>query len=252
MATILVIDDERLLCDLLKEVLSRQGHEVWTAYSGKEGLAQHASHHPQFTLLDLRLNDMHGIEVLREIRRRDSKAPVIVLTGGCTEQQERDVRELGVTDFLVKGLPPDALMKAVASALQSHPAAASQDAKKSPTILVADDELSIRNLLNQFLTQRGYRVHLAHDGPTALAMAEREQPNLMVLDIGMPGMNGVEVLRTLRSRSYAGGVMMLTGSQDTTLLKEALNLGSIDIIGKPADLERIGLAIDVSLILAAR
>jgi len=53
-------------------------------------------------------------------------------------------------------------------------------------------------------------------------------------------MNGVEVLRKLRAKNYAGGVMVLTGVQDEKLLNEALNLGSIDIVGKPADLERIG------------
>src|SRR5207244_4322635 len=80
----------------------------------------------------------------------------------------------------------------------------------------------------------------------------RERPHLIVLDINMPGMNGVEVLRKLRAKNYDGGVMVLTGVQDEKLLNEALNLGYIDIVGKPADLERIRLAIEVSLILLIR
>ena len=71
MATILVVDDERLLCDLLQEMLRRHGHEVVTAYSGREGIALHKEQRPHFTLLDLHLPDMTGIEVLARIREND-------------------------------------------------------------------------------------------------------------------------------------------------------------------------------------
>ena len=74
MATILVIDDERLLCDLLQEMLRRHGHEVFTAYSGQEGIQAFQRHRPQFTLLDLHLPDMNGIEALTRIREHDPKA----------------------------------------------------------------------------------------------------------------------------------------------------------------------------------
>ena len=254
MATILVIDDERLLCDLLQEMLRRHGHEVFTAYSGREGIALHKERRPHFTLLDLHLPDMTGIEVLTRIRESDPKAAVMILTGAASDKLERQAQELGVADFLIKGLSPEVLIKAVERGVQSQ---FPEKTRPSPhgtqngrTILVADDERQICEMLAKFLTSRGFRVHTAQDGPSALALAELERPQLIVLDIHMPGMSGVEVLRRLRAKHYAGGVMMLTGSEDNALLKEALDLGSIDIIGKPADLERIGLAIEVSLILS--
>jgi two-component system response regulator (stage 0 sporulation protein F) len=120
------------------------------------------------------------------------------------------------------------------------------------SILIVDDEAQMRDMLTQYLSKQGYHVLSAQDGLAAVSLAERERPHLIVLDINMPGMNGVEVLRKLRAKNYAGGVMVLTGVQDEKLLNEALNLGSIDIIGKPADLERIRLAIEVSLILSKR
>jgi DNA-binding response OmpR family regulator len=259
MAKLLVIDDERMLCDLLQEMLRRHGHEVFTAYSGQAGLQAFHQHRPQFTLLDLHLPDMSGIEVLRRIRERNSKAAVMILTGAASDKLERQARDLGITDFLIKGLSPDVLIGAVERALQ--PAALSPSAgpggrafRASPgeSILVVDDERQICELLKKYLEQQGYRVHTAQDGPSALALAEMERPQMIVLDINMPGMNGVDVLRQLRARNYQGGVMMLTGSQDETLLKEALDLGSLDIVGKPADLERIELAIQVSLIMARK
>jgi len=120
------------------------------------------------------------------------------------------------------------------------------------SILIVDDDEQLRDMLTQYLSNYGYRVLSAQDGPAAVSLAERERPHLIVLDLDMPGMDGVEVLRALRAKRYAGGVMLLTGVQDEKSLKEALDLGSIDIVGKPADLERIRLAIEVSLILSKR
>ncbi|TAL08522.1 MAG: response regulator [Nitrospirae bacterium] len=254
MATILVIDDERLLCDLMRDMLQRHGHEVFTAYNGREGIEAHRQRRPHFTLLDLHLPDMNGIEALTRIRESDPKAAVMILTGAGSDKLERQARELGVTDFLIKGLSPEVLFEAVTRGVQPPSAAETcpslPEDQNGASILVVDDERPICDLLTKYLTSRGYRVRAAQDGPAALALAERERPKLIVLDIHMPGMNGVDVLRKLRAKRYPGGVMMLTGCEDRTLLKEALDLGSLDIVGKPFDLERIGLAVEVSLILA--
>jgi DNA-binding response OmpR family regulator len=119
------------------------------------------------------------------------------------------------------------------------------------TVLVVDDEAPIRDMLTQFLPTRGFRVLTAQDGLAALAVAESERPpHLIVLDIHMPGMNGVEVLRKLRAKNYKGVIMMLTGSLSSKLLKEALDLGAVDIVGKPFDPEHLALAIQASMVLA--
>jgi DNA-binding response OmpR family regulator len=258
MATILVIDDERLLCDLLQEMLQRHGHEVFTAYSGGEGVARHKERRPHFTILDLHLPDMNGIEVLKRIRENDPTATVLILTGAASDKLEREAQELGVTEFLIKGLSPEVLMGAVTRTVQaqspSETGPPTQDNRKGASILVVDDEQEVCELLTEFLTSRGFRVQSALDGPTALALAlvESEPPHLIVLDIMMPGMNGIEVLRRLRAKKYAGGVMMLTASTDSALLKKSLDLEAVDILGKPIDLERLALAIQVGLILNRR
>jgi DNA-binding response OmpR family regulator len=86
MATIVVIDDEHLLCDLLENSLRQHGHKVFTAYTGREGIASFRQHRPRFTLLDLNLPDINGIEVLKEIREIDPQSAVIILTGRATDQ----------------------------------------------------------------------------------------------------------------------------------------------------------------------
>ncbi|MGH7251376.1 MAG: response regulator transcription factor [Nitrospiraceae bacterium] len=117
------------------------------------------------------------------------------------------------------------------------------------TIMVVDDEPMVRNLLSQFLTLRGYRVRGAKDGPDALALLKQEHPQLVILDLYMPGMNGVDVLRQLRANDYKGSVIALSASQDEQLLQEMLELGSVDIMGKPVDLERLAMMVEVSLVM---
>lgn len=270
MATILIVDDEQLICDLLRSVLVPHGHEVITASNGREGLELFKQHRPRFTLLDLRMPEMNGIEVLKHIRLIDPQAAVMILTAWRSDALERQARQLGVMDFLSKGLSLDVLVSAMERVLPKPvkaPAAAPTDAltaapavpdmpvsTASPpaldSILVVDDEPPTCELMQRFLSLRGYRVRTAHGGPQALAAVDQEAPQMLVLDMHMPDMNGVEVLRKLRDRQYAGGVILLTTGQDDALLEEALDLGSVDVMGKPVDVERLALAIQIGCILS--
>src|SRR3989442_12131058 len=110
MATILVVDDERVFCDLLKTVLGSNGHEVFTAYNGREALTLFSQHRPQVTLLDLRMPEMNGIEVLRQIRTIDASAAVMILTAWGSDALEKQARHLGVTEFLSKTLALDTII----------------------------------------------------------------------------------------------------------------------------------------------
>jgi DNA-binding response OmpR family regulator len=262
MATILVVDDERMVCDLLRAVLSRYSHEVLTACDGREGLKLFKKHHPRITLLDINMPEMNGIEVLKKIRAVDPKAPVIMLTGKGEVAHEYEARQLGVTEFLRKGLSLDIVVQSMERVMQQPvkpPASPSQstDAQKAPahlqeagSILVVDDEPPIRELLKKYLSTRGYQVRVAAGGQQALDLVDQKSPDLIVLDVHMPGMNGIEVLRRLRAKNYAGGVLLLTASVDETLLREGLELGSVDVLGKPVDLERLELVIQVGSILS--
>src|SRR5437867_4878341 len=102
MVKILVADDEWLICDLLRRILSPV-YEVVTATNGREALALFEQYRPQITLLDLVMPEMDGIQVLRRIREIDPEASVIILTGKATDALEQEVRALGATDFLRKG-----------------------------------------------------------------------------------------------------------------------------------------------------
>ena len=107
-------------------------------------------------------------------------------------------------------------------------------------ILVVDDEEQICELLDKFLSQEGYQVITAATGEEALEKLEEESPQLVLLDIRMPGMGGIECLRKIKEKNEKIGVIMTTAVGDTDTIKEAISLGVNDYILKPIDLDYLG------------
>ncbi|HEX3204253.1 MAG TPA: response regulator [Nitrospiraceae bacterium] len=103
MARVLVVDDDPLVCTLIRNVLNRRGHEVSIATNGERGVQFFQKHRPAVTVLDLSMPGMNGLEVLKQIRALDPSAPVIVLTGAGATDLEMEVKALGVKDVLYKG-----------------------------------------------------------------------------------------------------------------------------------------------------
>ena len=104
-------------------------------------------------------------------------------------------------------------------------------------ILVADDEREICQFLEGFLTRRGYEVITARDGVEALSRIESERPHLVILDIRMPKMDGIEVLKKAKELDRSIGVIMLTAISEESVAKKTLEQGADDYITKPFDLE---------------
>jgi two-component system response regulator HydG len=104
------------------------------------------------------------------------------------------------------------------------------------TILFVDDEDALRQVVQEQLTLEGYEVDSADDGDTAVEkMAEREY-NVVLLDIRMPRMNGIDVLKHIKEKRIYTRVIMLTGVDDLTVAMEAVKNGANDYITKPYDL----------------
>jgi len=103
MAKILVIDDQPNVRMLLALLLLQQGYDVVLAENGWEGLQLYRQEHPDVILLDLNMPELDGVTVLTQIRSVDLKQPVIILTGDSAQETERQVRALGVSEFILKG-----------------------------------------------------------------------------------------------------------------------------------------------------
>jgi DNA-binding NtrC family response regulator len=116
-------------------------------------------------------------------------------------------------------------------------------------ILVVDDEAVIRDVLYRFLKLKGFEVVVAANGMEALAKIKQERPHLMLLDLRMPGMDGLQVLKAAREIDREIAVMMITANNDLDLARKTMELGACDYIIKPFHLEYLRTTVMAKLLM---
>jgi two-component system nitrogen regulation response regulator NtrX len=117
-------------------------------------------------------------------------------------------------------------------------------------ILVVDDEERIRQSLNGILKDEGYEVQEAKDGTQALKQVESDPPDLVLLDIWMPGMDGMEILERMKGQTPNLPIIMISGHGNIELAVKAVKLGAYDFIEKPLSLEKVLLAANNALLFS--
>jgi len=106
-------------------------------------------------------------------------------------------------------------------------------------VLVVDDEIAVCDLLKDFLTLKGYEVFTALDGYIAINKVKEVCPHLVLLDIVMPGISGIKVLKEIIKLNPKTGVIMITAVPDHGVITESIDLGAYDYIRKPMDLKHV-------------
>jgi DNA-binding response OmpR family regulator len=260
MAKILIIDDDGIVRDALTVFLSHAGHQVFTASDGGNGVLAFKNNKPDLVILDRDLPVITGSVVFGKIRAISPSTPVMILTGyDATEDAEAYIKD-GAASFLSKGDGLSNVLTEVNRVLGMPPAADKQPIErrraaapvkpgKNGLVLVADDDVSILNLLDRFLTSLGYKVLRADNGDDAVKFSLAHKPDIVLLDIFMPGKDGIEVLRLLKDELPRTGFMMITGNEDEEVAKTCLKMGAFDYIPKPLNLACLESAIKARLLV---
>ena len=116
-------------------------------------------------------------------------------------------------------------------------------------ILVVDDEQPVRSVLTTFLKKKGYTVAAAESGPLALAQLNTFEPHMVLLDIRMPGMDGLEALKKIKEHDPDLSVIMVTAEDDDKIGRKAMESGALDYITKPFSFEQLETHLSVHLLL---
>jgi PAS domain S-box-containing protein len=186
--TILVIDDDPEACEIIERFLVRDGFDVVKAHSGEEGLRLAHDVHPSAITLDVMMPDMDGWAVLRSIKADPhlSDIPVVMVT--MVDDKTRGY-SLGATDYLTKPVDRDALLCSLDRYKCDRPPC---------PVMVVEDDVDTRSMLARTLKKDGWTVFEAGNGQEALDQMRREQPELILLDLMMPVMDGFQFLHELR------------------------------------------------------
>ena len=248
MAKILIIEDDGIVRDALTVFLMRDGHKVISAADGVSGVNVFRAERPDLVVLDRDLPFLTGSGVFEEIRRISSDVPIVVLTGNDDPEEGRAYLKRGAAAFLSKG---DGLSSALDSVEKLLPSAAQSpvSVKGPATILIAEDDEGMLGVLSRSLVAAGYFVIRAGDGLAAERLAREKKPDLILLDIFMPGKNGVEVLETLSLEMPDTGIMMISGNDNEEIARECLRKGAFDYLPKPPDLDALERIVKYRLFL---
>jgi two-component system response regulator (stage 0 sporulation protein F) len=114
-------------------------------------------------------------------------------------------------------------------------------------ILVVDDEAPVREVLTEYFATEGYAVEVAGSGIEALTAIRAGRADLVLLDVRMPGLDGIQVLRRIRELTESVPVIMVTANEDVSLAKETLKLGAFDYVAKPFDFDYLDRAVAAAL-----
>lgn len=115
-------------------------------------------------------------------------------------------------------------------------------------LLIVDDEQPVLEVLSEYFATQGYAVETVSNGVDALEAARRARPDLVLLDIRMTGMDGLEVLKRLRQLDSSLAVIMVTANEDVALARETLKLGAFDYVSKPFDFRYLDRAVSAGLV----
>lgn len=171
---VLVIDDERIVTDSVTKILEAENFEVEVAATGRHGVELALQKEHSLVLTDLRMPDIGGMRVLRDIKRARPAMPVIMITGFATVRSAVQAMKLGAAEFLEKPFAPDDLVRTVRKALYD-----AQNASPAEQGLVHQDE--ILRFLDQAATDQNLNYELMHGGSDALESFELTGPEKLAL-----------------------------------------------------------------------
>ncbi len=220
---VLIVDDNATNRRILEEMLLRWGMKPAVADSGKTALAlwagaREAGEPFTLILLDAIMPEMDGFEVAQELQKATSpqEATILMLTSSGLRGDAARCRALGIVAYLVKPIRPSELRAAVLAVLRKIPASADKAAlvtrhtlrkeSRSLRILVAEDNLVNQTLAVRLLEKRGHAVAVAANGLQALAALENQSFDLVLMDLQMPEMDGLEATVKIREKEKTTGI----------------------------------------------
>jgi DNA-binding response OmpR family regulator len=230
---ILVADDEPAVANLFQRELEKAGYQVTVVNQGSRVLTVTRQIRPDLITLDL-LMDVDGLSILRQLKADPETAGIPVVVVSIVSRPEEGLA-LGATDYLVKPLDEGRLLRTVQGIL------AQPDKAAIRKILVVDDEIDIVGWLKHALTHYGFEVAEAYDGVQALKAVEEDPPDLILMDLKMPRMDGRTAIRRLRQQEVSCHIPIVVLSaqpvSDALERVQMLDMGVREFLHKPVTAE---------------
>ncbi len=234
---VLVVEDDPRAANLMAVYLNSGGYRSVIAAAGHDAIEKARVLHPAAITLDVMLPDLQGWEVLRTLKEDEEVRHIPVAIVSVVDDRHLGYA-LGAADYFVKPIDRHALLAWLDRYVQGS-AVAPADVR----ILVIDDEPSARELLEGMLESTGYVVVTAADGAEGIELARSEHPNVILLDLMMPGLSGFDVVRALKSDQATSEIpILIVTAKDVTAEEQTMLHGHVVAILQKGDLPAVELA----------
>lgn len=237
---ILIIEDEEALASVLKSKLEKEGYSVLLSGDGESGFSNIKNWKPDLILLDIVMPKMDGYEVLEKMNEENIKIPVIIISNSGQPVEIEKTRKLGAVDHLIKTqFEPGEVIKKINNYLNNKNTNNIKEVKVRENaianklnikVLIVEDDSFLREICAKKLAREGFSVYEAIDGEEALKIFEKNIPDIILLDIILPAIDGFDVLKKIRSNKNSKiskvPVIMLSNLGQEDDVKKAMDLGA--------------------------
>jgi PAS domain S-box-containing protein len=234
--TVLVVDDDPDIAQLVRLQLESSGYRVLTASRGHQALELVKENKVDLILLDRLLPDANGLDILDTLKTDAETAPIPVIMLTIIED-DGDAMARGSSAYMVKPVNEQLLLEQVETALTRH-----------GRVLIVEDDPDITDMLTRTLRRVGFTTESAGDGYEALATARRVHPDVILLDLRLPGMDGYEALSHLKRNIATGAIPIIAlsahVSNPVAERERLIMLGASDFLLKPLGIEEVVTAVD--------
>jgi two-component system cell cycle response regulator len=237
--TILVVEDNPLNMKLVRALLLKDSYRVLEAGNAETGLVLAREGKPDLILMDIQLPGMDGLSAVGILKKDPlfQKIPIVALTSYAMDGDVEKAKEAGCDGYLTKPVDTRFFSDTIRRFLQEGPPSPPNLPDRSPRkkILIVDDEPLNVKLLDAHLPSDQYEVFRAHNGPECLKQASSARPDLILLDIMMPGMDGYEVTRKLKQDPEFQGIpiILVTALGEVSDKLKGLEIGADEFLNKP-------------------
>lgn len=250
-APILIVEDDELSCELLQRRLENDGYDISTASTAKEALELINTSKFELVLLDIMLPDMNGDVVLKKIKSNPNltKTQVIMVSANGEREMVLKCIDDGAIDYLIKPFSMTLASLRISRCLKNANIHTNSDENiyKDSKILIADDQELNRDVLAHRLKKSGYHISSYDNGHDTLNALKNDTFDLILLDIMMPDISGIDVLKEIRQFKNNTPIIMLTAIDDIETIDECIVAGADDYILKPVNTTLLKLRISSCL-----
>ena len=226
---ILIVDDNVSLSKTMAFILTRKGYNVSTAKDGLEAISRVKEVSYDIIFMDIKMPLMNGVETYKKIKKIRHDTVVIMMTAYSVEELIQEAIEEGAYSVIYKPLDIEKLITLINEALEK---------KEGGFILVVDDDPSLSNTLKNVLTKRKHVVGIAHSGEEAISMAQENDYNIVLVDLKLPTINGLETYLSIKKVNPKIVAIMMTGyrSEMDDIVRTAIQNNAYTCLYKPLDM----------------